>query len=163
MTAYSHASAFFAPGDVAQACTTLRSLLWENLPQAHAEAAKLSPQGQALMAKLFAHDTKSLVPDTQRILAQVEPELEAASPHYYVAKIHVPVMLLHGSADNVVPPTETLWLEHDLPPGVLKAALISPSIGHVEVGGASVMDQVRLIHWMKEMLDLVDTSSARRD
>ena len=62
-----------------------------------------------------------------------------------------------------MPPTETLWLEHDLPPGVLRAALISPAIGHVEVGGAGIMDQLRLIHWMKQMLDLLDTSSAERD
>jgi pimeloyl-ACP methyl ester carboxylesterase len=162
VTAYSHASAFFAPQDVAQARTTLRTLLWENLAEAHSDAARLSPQGQARMAQLFAHDTKSLIADTRRGLAAVQPELDAASPHFYVAKVHVPVMLLHGSADNVVPPTETLWLQHDLPPKVLRDALISPAIGHVEVGGASAMDQFRLIHWMKEMLDLLDTSSAER-
>jgi pimeloyl-ACP methyl ester carboxylesterase len=164
VTAYSHASAFFRPKDVRQARETLRTLLSEDLPTAHADAEKLSKRGRARMDQLFAHDTKSLVPDTQRALARAEPEIEAASPHHYLAKIHVPVMLLHGSADNVVPPTETLWLEHDLPRGVLKAALISPAIGHVEVGGgATVMDKFRLIHWMKEMLDLVDTSKAQRD
>jgi hypothetical protein len=71
-------------------------------------------------------------------------------------------MLLHGAYDNVVPPTETLWLEHDLPPGILRGVLISPAIGHVEVGGARTIDQLRLVHWMKEMLDLLDTSSAER-
>jgi pimeloyl-ACP methyl ester carboxylesterase len=162
VTAYSHASAFFSPQDVAQARITLRTLLWENVPRAHAEATKLSPQGQARMAQLFAHDTKSLVPDIPRTLAEAKPELDAASPHYYLANIHVPVLLLAGSADNVVPPTETLWLEHDLPPGVLRAALISPAIGHVEVGGAGIMDKLRLIHWMKQMLDALDTSSAGR-
>jgi dienelactone hydrolase len=162
VTAYSHAAAYFAPQDVAQARLTLRTLLWENLPEAHADAAKLSPQGQARMAQLFAHDTKSLIDDTRRGLAAVQPELDAASPHFYLAKVHVPVMLLHGAADNVVPPTETLWLEHDLPRGVLRDGLISPAIGHVEVGGASIMDQMRLVHWMKEMLDLLDTSSAER-
>jgi pimeloyl-ACP methyl ester carboxylesterase len=161
VTAYSHAAAFFSPEDFAEARKTLRTLLWEDLPAAHAEATKLSPQGQARMALLFAHDTKSLVPDTRRILAQVRPELDAASPHFYLTKVHVPVLLLHGSADNVVPPTETLWLERDLPRGVLKEALISPAIGHVEVGGASAMDRTRLIDWMKEMLDLLDTSSAQ--
>jgi len=160
VTAYSHASAFFSPEDVPQARVALRTLLWEDMPQAHAEAAKLSPAGQARMAELFAHDTKSLVADTQRGLAEARPELDAASPHYYLSRIHVPVLLLHGSADNVVPPTETLWLEKDLPKGVLKAALISPAIGHVEVGGSSTMDQLRLIHWMAEMLGMIDTTSA---
>jgi pimeloyl-ACP methyl ester carboxylesterase len=162
VTAYSHVSAYFAPDDVPQARLTLRTLLWEDMPEAHADAAKLSPRGQARMALLFAHDTKSLIPDTRRTLAQAQADLDAASPHFYLSKIHVPVMLLHGASDNVVPPTETLWLEHDLPKGVLKAALISPAIGHVEVGGASAMDQLRLVHWMKQMLDLLDTSSAQR-
>ncbi len=162
VTAYSHASAFFAPEDVAQARITLRALLWEHLPEAHADAVKLSPAGQARMALLFAHNTKSLVPDTRRVLAAVRPELDAASPHYYIARVHVPVLLLHGSADNVVPPTETLWLERDLPPGVLRAALISPAIGHVEVGGANTLDKLRLVHWMEQMLELLDTSSAER-
>jgi pimeloyl-ACP methyl ester carboxylesterase len=161
VTAYSHASSFFARRDVPEARTALRTLLWEDLPTAHAEAEKLSPRGRRRMAQLFAHDTKSLVPDTRRALAKAQPELEAASPHHYLAKVHVPVLLLHGSEDNVVPPTETLWLERDLPKGVLKAALISPAIGHVEVGGAGLMDKVRLIHWMKQMLDLLDTSSAQ--
>jgi hypothetical protein len=54
-----------------------------------------------------------------------------------------------------------LWLEHDLPKDALKAALISPAIGHVEVGGATTMDKLRLIHWMKVMLDSLDTASAQ--
>ena len=162
VVAYSHASAFFSPQDVDRARVVLRTLLWEDLPRAHAEAAKLSPAGQARMAQLFAHDTKSLVPDIRRALAEAKPALDAASPHFYLARLHVPVMLLHGAADNVVPPTETLWLERDLPPGVLRAGLVSPAIGHVEVGGAGAGDKLRLIHWMKQMLDLLDRSSAER-
>jgi len=161
VTAYSHASAYFAPRDVQKARKALRTLLWEDVPEAHVEAERLSRPGRERMALLFDHNTKSLVEDTQRALSCVQPELEAASPHYYLSNVHVPVMLLHGSADNVVPPTETLWLERDLPKGVLKSALISPAIGHVEVGGASTMDKVRLIHWMKQMLDVLDTSTAQ--
>jgi dienelactone hydrolase len=129
VTAYSHVSAFFAPEDIAQARLTLRTLLWEDVAKAHVEAAKLSPAGRARMEQLFAHDTRSLVADTQRGLAAARPELDAASPHYYLGRVHVPVMLLHGSADNVVPPTETLWLEQDLPRGVLRAGLILLLLG----------------------------------
>jgi pimeloyl-ACP methyl ester carboxylesterase len=159
---YSHASAFFSPADVPQARLTLRSLLWENLPLAHAEAAKLSPQGQQRMAQLFAHDTKSLDADIQRGLSAVQPELNAASPHFYLSHVHVPVLLLHGAGDNVVPPTETLWLARDLPPGELKGVLITPAIGHVELSGTSWRDRWRLIQWIEQMLGLLDTASAER-
>ncbi len=160
---YSHASAFFSPADVPQARLTLRTLLHENLPLAHVEAAKLSPRGQQRMAQLFAHDTKSLDADIQRGLAAVQPELDAASPHFYLSRVHVPVLLLHGAGDNVVPPTETLWLAHDLPPGVLQGMLITPAIGHVELDPASWHDQWRLVQWTEQMLGLLDTASAERD
>ncbi len=161
VTAYSHASSFFAPEDVPQARLTLRTLLWENVRGAHAEAAKLSPAGQARMEQLFAHDTKSLVADAERGLAAVQPELDAASPHYYLSRVHTPVYLLHGAGDNVVPPTETLWLQQDLPAGVAQGVLISRAIGHVEVGGSSWIDQWRLIHWMAAMMDGLDAGPAR--
>jgi len=163
VVAYDFASHFFSPADVAQARLTLRSLLWENLPQAHAESAKLSPQGQQRMAELFAHDTKSLDADIQRGLSAVQPELDAASPDFYLSRVHVPVLLLHGAGDNVVPPTETLWLARDLPPGVLKGMLVTPAIGHVELSGTGWSDSWRLIQWIRQMLGLLDTSSAERD
>jgi dienelactone hydrolase len=163
VVAYDYASHFFSPGDVAQARLTLRTLLHENLPLAHAAAAKLSPLGQQRMAQLFAHDTKSLDADIQRGLAAVQPELDAASPHFYLSRVHVPVLLLAGAGDNVVPPTETLWLAHDLPPGVLQGMLITPAIGHVELDPASWRDQWRLIQWIEQMLGLLDTSGAQRD
>jgi pimeloyl-ACP methyl ester carboxylesterase len=159
---YSHASAFFSPADVPHARLALRALLGENLPQAQAEAAKLSPPGQERLAQLFAEDTRSLEPDIQRGLAAVQPELEAASPHFYLSRVHVPVMLLHGAGDNVVPPTETLWLARDLPPGVLKGVLITPAIGHVELSGTSWRDRWQLAQWIRQMLGLLDASSAER-
>jgi pimeloyl-ACP methyl ester carboxylesterase len=162
VVAYDFASHFFSTQDVEQAEVTLRTLLYEDLPQAHAEALKLSPAGQARMAELFQHHTKSLIPDMQRALAAAEPGLAAASPDHYIQTLHLPVMLLHGSADNVVPPTETLWLAHDLPPGTLHSALISPAIGHVEIGGAGVKEQWQLVQWMTQMLELLDTERAER-
>lgn len=162
VTAYSHIDSYFSAADVPQARITLRTLLWEDVPRAKAEAARLSPAGQARMAELFAHDTRSLVADTEKALGSVRGELEAASPHYYLARVHVPVLLLHGAADNVVPPTETLWLQRDLPPGVAKSVLITKAIGHVEVGGASWADQWKLVHWMEQMLVALDQFSAQQ-
>jgi hypothetical protein len=71
------------------------------------------------------------------------------------------VYLLHGAGDNVVPPTETLWLQKDLPAGVARGVLISRAIGHVEVGGSNWVDQWRLIDWMAGMMDALDATPAR--
>jgi dienelactone hydrolase len=165
VVAYSHAAAFFAPEDVEAARLALRLLLREDLPGAETAAGKLSPAGRALMARLFAHDTKALTEQTRRGLDAAEPELEAASPHFYLARLHVPVMLLHGVGDSVVPPTETLWLEHDLraeAPGMLRAALISGAIGHVELDRTGWRERWQLVEWVREMLRLVDQWSAER-
>jgi hypothetical protein len=62
-------------------------------------------------------------------------------------------MLLHGAGDNVIPPSETLWLAKDIPRQDLRAVLISPAISHVELGkGATWMDNVRLVHFIAQML-----------
>lgn len=163
VVAYSHASIFFSPQDVAQARRTLRLLLWENLPASHEAATHLSPAGQARMKQLYAHDTMSLVPDTRRALATYRDELAASSPHNYVGRVHVPVLLLHGAGDTVVPPSETLWLERELPHDALRAALVTPMIGHVEIGQYTFVDELRLVHWMKLMLDQLDTAHAKQN
>jgi pimeloyl-ACP methyl ester carboxylesterase len=162
VVAYAHASAFFSPADLAGGRRALHALLWENPAQAHAEAAKLSPPGQRVMALIFAHDIQALAANFQRSLNEEQAELDAASPHFYLARVRVPVMLLAGADDNVVPPTETLWIEHDLPPGVLQDALISPAISHVELDKSGWRERWRLIQWTRRMLVLLDGSSAER-
>jgi hypothetical protein len=53
----------------------------------------------------------------------------------------------------VIPPTELAWLKRDLPPEHLVEALVSPAIGHVEVGAAGGWrDKFALVHWMAQMI-----------
>ena len=40
--------------------------------------------------------------------------------------------LLHGAADNIIPPAETLWVERDVPKQDLKGVLISKVLTHVD-------------------------------
>jgi len=142
--AYAHAEAYFAPEDVTQARTALRWLLWEDVPRAEAEAAKLSPPGRARMALLFAHDTASLVGGYAAGAGRGASGDRCGLATLLPGEGACPVILLHGAADNVVPPTEMLWLEHDLAPGELRAALISPAIGHWRWAARSTMDKLRL-------------------
>ena len=60
---------------------------------------------------------------------------------------------MHGSDDHLIPPSETLWLAHDLPPGILAYALISRALTHVEMGeGASFAERAQAVHFMAGVL-----------
>jgi len=75
--------------------------------------------------------------------------------------LHVPVLLLHGAADNVIPPSELLWLRQDIPAGELKNALISPAISHVSMEGEpTLLDKLRLVHFMAQVLELTGDGRA---
>ena len=57
----------------------------------------------------------------------------------------------------MIPPSEMLWLQQDIPSGLVKDALISPALSHVSMQGKpSLADNFRLVHFMAQMLELVD-------
>ena len=160
---YSHVEDFFPADDVPVARDALRSWLHEDFDVARSRAEALSPEAAVRMKQVFAHS-----PVLARVLdaevARLSPQLAAVSPGAHLADIRVPVFLLHGAGDRVIPSSETEWLAHDTPRAMLRAALISPAIEHVEIEGTpSVGDQLALVHFMGDVLDAADeTGSARR-
>lgn len=160
---YSHVEDFFPADDVPVARDALRSWLHEDFDVARSRAEALSPEAAVRMKQVFAHS-----PALARVLdaevARLSPQLAAVSPGAHLADIRVPVFLLHGAGDRVIPSSETEWLAHDTPRAMLRAALISPAIEHVEIEGTpSVGDQLALVHFMGDVLDAADeTGSARR-
>ena len=60
-------------------------------------------------------------------------EMDAVSPSGKMAGLHVPVYLLHGSGDTIIPASESLWLARDVPHDDLRAVLISPALVHVDM------------------------------
>lgn len=154
---YSHVDHFFPPADVATAHEALRLLLWEKVEESRKQAERLTPASREKMELLYTHHVEPLADEIKQVIVQYHADMAAVSPHSRLQSLHVPVLLLHGSADNVIPPTELLWLQRDVPPGDLESALATPVLSHVSMEGKPTLaDNLRLVRFMAKMLELVD-------
>lgn len=154
---YSHVEDFFSPADVPTAHDALRLLLWEKVDDSRKRAEQLSPDSRRKMELLYGHHEEELASEIAAAIVRHRAEMSPVSPHGHLGSLHVPVLLLHGAADNVIPPSELLWLQQDVPHNALKSALISPAISHVDMGGKpSVADTFRLVHFMAQIFELTD-------
>jgi dienelactone hydrolase len=88
-----------------------------------------------------------------------EAELEAVSPHGHLQDLRVPVFLLHGRDDNIIPYAESEWLAKDLPTGTLHALLVSPMVAHVDMEKdhkPDLMDKWRLVHFLARVMECAE-------
>ena len=165
--AYEHVDDFFTKEDAPIAHDAMREWLWEEKGPARELEKKMSLAGQAkfdLLAEPPPVDAKSGVfpehPLSAEILGGLElygPALDAVSPHGHLASIHVPVYLVHGEGDDVIPMTETEWLAQEIPREDLREALISPALQHVELQGEPTFSQKwDLVHFMARVLEEAD-------
>jgi pimeloyl-ACP methyl ester carboxylesterase len=140
---------FFAAQDVAPAHEAIRLLLSEDETASKALAGSLTPAGQQTMQRIYNRQRDYFA---TALLAEVDKQkgqLAAASPAGHLQSLSMPVLLLHGSDDTVIPPAELLWLQRDIPKDKLLDTLISPAMTHVEVGSrVTLRDRLALIHWM---------------
>jgi pimeloyl-ACP methyl ester carboxylesterase len=154
---YAHLPQFFAPADLSVAHEALRDWLWEKPDDAKPLVAKLSPDGRATMDGLMERKIEVLRPKLLDAIRADQPDLEAISPHGKLAQLRVPVFIVHGSSDNVIPYTESLWLEKDVPREDLRGILITAAFTHVDPqSSSSWLDQLRLVHFMSRILQAAD-------
>lgn len=153
--AYSHLEDFFSPQDIPAAREALRQHLWE-LPTAEKAAAALSPKGQKELDELL-HHRDLLRDDFRKEITLHKDEMDMVSPHGHLADLRVPVFLLHGAGDTVIPASETLWLEKDVPPEDLKAVLVSPALVHVNMDAkVTWQEEWELVEFMSQVLSAAD-------
>ena len=159
---YENLQDFVPASDLAPLRAVLRAHLYEDIPNSPAEKAalaRLNPQQAGEARALMAIDA----PTTRALLAKAEAkhitDMARVSPHGHLGHLSVPVYLLHGAADNVIPSSETLWMESELPTTTLKAALISPVLSHLDLDGASpgMVDNLRLVRFFAMILREAET------
>jgi dienelactone hydrolase len=156
--AYAHPEDFFPPRDVATARETLRLWLWEQPALSTKTAEGMSREGKQELDMLLHHRAQL----QQTFFHEIERhqgEMEAVSPHSHIADLRVPVYLLHGSSDSIIPASETQWLSKDVPQGDLQRVLISPAMNMIHVDGqppVTAWDKWTLVDFMSALLRAAD-------
>jgi pimeloyl-ACP methyl ester carboxylesterase len=116
------------------------------------------PYGRvALWQSLFDERHKGEFTESERARAlrgviDSTAELGRASPRTCAESVRVPVFLVHGTADRVVPYTETLWNTQQLSAHGEVHTLVSAAIAHAEYTPPSWWDRVQLIEFMVDAL-----------
>lgn len=150
---YGNLERFVPAPDLSAMRAGVKAWLEEDRPRARRLAAeRTTPESERLWKLLESGRVQELAPEVEALLAEKKRELGALSPHGRLANVHVPVYLLHGSHDSVIPPSETAWaaLELDSQP---HEALVSPLLEHVSVAGAAGFgEKLALVHFMAHML-----------
>jgi len=150
---YDEPGDFFSPHDAPIAHDALKLLLAGNGRASEALTRTMTPAGQQIMQDIYHKHRENLTPAILSEIDRRREELAAASPAGHLRFLHVPVLLLHGSDDTVIPPTELLWIQRDVPKEYLVSAVISPAISHVEIGSkAGLWDKMALVHWMAMLI-----------
>lgn len=112
---------------------------------------------KALFLSLFGETRKGpLRPEErERALVGLATRAEAlamASPSACPEPVRVPVHLVHGTGDRVVPFTETLWNARHLAGQTEAKTLISPAIVHAEYAPPSLWDRAALVEFIVDAL-----------
>lgn len=150
---YSHLDQFFPPADLPTAHDALRDWLWERPADAQALLPQLSPAARETIQILMARQIDRLRAKLLATIQSEEPELAAISPEGKLAGLRMPVFLLHGATDDIIPSTETLWLEKEIPRESLRTALITPAFSHVDPDKHAVWkDQLQLVEFLAGVL-----------
>jgi dienelactone hydrolase len=154
---YSHIDDFFPRSDVAAAQVALRLWLWEKRDEARAALPALSMPSREKMQRLFDGKVDSIAKEIEDELAKNREAAAAVSPRGHLGGVKVPVFLLHGAGDTVIPPSETLWLAKDLPPGVAHDVLVSTAVIHVDLDREpTLQEKWALVHFMADVLAQAD-------
>jgi len=151
---YGRIERFFSAEDAPAARDAIRLWLWDDRPAARLRAEALSPEGKATMAIVLDGRADQLAPEMLAVIERDRAGMGQVSPRGHLAGMGVPVFLLHGAGDTVIPSAETEWIAREVPPAMLRSALVSPALVHVELGpGTPAGQQWDIVHFMAGVLE----------
>ncbi|MEO6120159.1 MAG: hypothetical protein ABIP12_05660 [Terriglobales bacterium] len=145
---------FFSPADAPIAKEAMRLLLYEEVAAAKAKADALSPPGRKRMQELFSHEHSGIQPVLLKNIERNRPRLLGLSPAGKLQALEVPVLLLHGAGDDIIPASELHWLEREIPPDMLKQSLVTPLLSHVDLQNVTLRDRLAVVHFMAILLQM---------
>jgi pimeloyl-ACP methyl ester carboxylesterase len=149
---YNTPERFVSANDAPHLRAAVRAFLRETYPAAESAALAMSPEGRAVFDRIAHRDRAALSAIVLRELPSMKPTMDAASPAGRMGTIKVPVYLLHGAHDDVVPPSESKFSARETPGEV--HLLVTSKIGHAEMGkDENRLDEVRLVRFMAGLLD----------
>jgi acetyl esterase/lipase len=150
---YEHLEDFIPAADVTAIRPVLRARLYENWPLEKQLLANLTETQKDEYEKLLdpKKEDAALFTSNRKHAA----EMAAVSPDGHLSGLHVPVYLLHGRGDTLIPFAEAEWLAQDLPRGTLKGLVISPLIAHVSTNTTkpNVWDEWQLLRLLAQVME----------
>jgi dienelactone hydrolase len=131
----------------------LRASLHGDAAGARTRAAALrTDDGRRLWRLVETQRLQELAPVFETIVREGADELARLSPAGRLADIGVPVYVVHGAGDSVIPSAETDWAARELGDAP-HVALVTPLIEHVEVNGsAGIGDKLALLRFIANIL-----------
>lgn len=155
---YEHLDQFVPRKDLNAIRPVLRAHLYEDQEAEQLALAPLTPSQKAEVQQLMHADsvvTRTMLQATEQKYAQ---QMLNLSPERTLGTLTVPVFLLHGEADNIIPAAETLWMASELKATTLQEALISPVLSHLDMSRSpSLWDMWRLVHFMARVLESAES------
>jgi pimeloyl-ACP methyl ester carboxylesterase len=150
---YADVERFFDPPDQAGAREAIRLWLSEHWGQARAVSKGLSPVAHERLEALFRHEREGV---RDRLVTEIycaADDLAKVSPHGKMAALRVPVFLIHGVGDKVIPTSETEWLAREVPPQYLRRVLITPVLSHADLKqDIGFREYWKVVEFMRDVL-----------
>jgi pimeloyl-ACP methyl ester carboxylesterase len=142
------------------AAEVARFVLAEAAPGPNGERAAVTPHpygARVLFQGLLGERHRGPLSDPERTRLEAAlparaAELRRASPVGCPQQPRVPLHLVHGLGDNIIPYTESLWNARQFAPATSVELLISAAIGHAEYGPISLWERLRLVDFMAQFL-----------